>query len=490
MTDANTFYKRGLDTGSAYQEGEDAAFNRGVGRAKAVSDLEISRQRARGLGVVNDTNAYNLERNKSVDTELDSVADEVAPGPKTPFAAPPSGGIPAPSNPARAAAPANGLADPGAAPGAAPAPIPRGTRQRALARIALRKGDIKQANELNAQADTYDQLDIFEHGAKLAKDPAAVEAVLRMVNQDPKITFARDAKGGYSMSVVQPDLKAEQENLSGAQIATLLGAQALFDAGHVQAALGKFGEVSKNLAAEMATRNAAQQAAASFGQKVQHEGNQDQAAFQNANAHMRSADAAMMNAGANATRAAREPAAPKTMSPEDAAQLNQLSLAVDDAKTPEDRAKAVAAFRRAQSTVLAKMGRVMEPGEGRTPPKPVSEETIQSYIADRTSQDPEFKGLPYDQKRAAAKAALSGSSEGGVPDVASDGPLVPNIKPQGKGVPAPSSEPKTKMGAVTGSRDPMTGKTTWRVEGVPGRFHSKEEADAALKAASTRTGKF
>lgn len=217
--------------------------------------------------------------------------------------APTGQGMPSPQG----AAPATGggLPTPQSLPAAAgqgatiPVSItPNGDRLRSMAGIAGRNGDMEVGRKYEADARLADVKDIFAHGASIAKDPAKLDAAIRMVTaKDPAITIYKvdgakgDKEGRYRMTVNSPDGTVYPKDLNATQIATLMGAQALMEHHFVDEALDKFKGISAELATEVAVRNKAQTGAAEFNNKGIHDQSDDESKRITAEAHRTSAQA-------------------------------------------------------------------------------------------------------------------------------------------------------------------------------------------------------
>lgn len=445
---ATDYYRLGSGFGDAYLEGQDIAQK----RARAAQDAQYNDLRIQQLqGQVGDA---SLERARQADfystlNQIDAPAG--AQGTGLPSTAPADAwqGTGVPSGGAGDSASVQPVV-PGAPPAsgvqATPTQPQRPSRAAAM-RVqaqALRKiGKLDQANLADQQARGFDIEDTYNAGASIAADPGKLQAALRMLNKtDPQLTVTNGKDGYYRMSNVAPNGEVHETDMSEADMKHMLGAQALMQAGYAREALPMFASVDSKLAATIAVRNKAHLEEGTFNNKAETDSRNTDARTAMADAALERAQAAQMRAEAASLKGPRE------MSTEDATMLNNLSLAVDAAPPGADRAKAVAAFRRAQAQVMGRMGKVMDIGEGRTV-KPISEADIQAYIDNRSAQDKGFKATSYDNKREAAKAALQGTG-GGVAavDVSAPLPATP-AAPAGKGVPMPAAPEKfvRSMGA-------------------------------------------
>jgi hypothetical protein len=587
MTDANTFYQRGIDEGGAYQQGQDATLARVMNERAKARQVALENALARsGSDLVqantpNDDGSYNYGPASTAPGMPPAATGVAVPPPPTPSgpqatpalgdltprqrkialadmqssgqdlstmkvngqaafaapgqAAPPVAGagrglvnppLASPGGPAPTAADAapagagSGVSmtpppalDPSQLPpapssggmGAGVTPPTRGAALRAMALAhfkygnedagqahiaAAKSADFEDAYNQGVNDKTFHPADVMtavngQPGANTPGHPHLSIGVVNGPSDGVGSTVIKDSHGQdtqYAVTVIDPSgqgyTSVHKENVMR-KINGFVNAMKV----DPQRALAGLGEVDAHLAALYATKLGQQlevqkgnTAAVGASEHNESYGVMAEARMQAANAAMDKATAYGLKIEAGKT--------PKEMDPADVTRLNEIGAQIDEAPDAKSKATLEAAWRRQYGVAAGKIGKVVEPGIGKTPKEqdPAKiQGAVESYIADRNSQDPAFKKLPYNAKRAAALEAVNGGAGGGLPNPygASTPPPVAAPTPPPAGFnPADGASPTVRGVQVPPPAAPVVNPTAGRIADL----RSQIQADDALKA--------
>ena len=429
------YYERGMGLGQAYLDGQGIAQERMQQEARRRI---LNAQAGMIEGTTDDAN-YARGRMRADDAAREEFYSRGA-GVPTPAPAMPADytgefvtlpaeptGVPAPGGPAK--------------PG-----FNRAAALRFERDLAAKRG--KDWTKFDAAAEDADFEEAFNEGSKKVDMGAWIAAGN---NSQSPITIHK-TKGGYEVVVVRPNGTTNKVNASEAQMRQLAGLQNAMKVNPAKALEG-IAKIDADLAAMFGTQ-LTQQLEVTKGQNdATHKAAQDAS-------QAKSADASMISARASASRAATDAANNKQLSPQTLAELNALSIAVDEAKTPVERAAAVARYNRRYATAATEIGKVMQPKD--VPPKEDKVNPDGSVWKDGVLYVPDPKkpgafvqaqGLGQSALDKAIAAALSGNSPaGGSPTAAapakkpSAAPTEPTV---GLRVPAMRQDPAARILELT-----------------------------------------
>lgn len=424
------YYERGLGLGQAYLDGQGIAQERMQQEARRRI---LNAQAGMIEGATDDAN-YTRGRMRADDTAREEFYSKGAgvptPTPAMPadytgefvtLPAEPTAGVPAPG----------GTAKPG---------FNRAAALRFERDLAAKRG--KDWTKLDAAAEDADFEEAFNEGSKKVDMEAWVSAGN---NSQSPITIHK-TKGGYEVVVVRPNGTTNKVNANEVQMRQLAGLQNAMKVNPSKALEG-IAKIDADLAAMFATQ---------LKQQLEVSKSNNDATNHAATNAMRAkaADAAMISANASASRAATDAANHKQLSPETLAELNALSIVVDEAKTPVERAAAVARYNRRYATAATEIGKVMQPRD--VPPKEDKVNPDGSVWKDGALYvpDPKKPGkfiLAEGLGQSALDKAIAAALRGEQPAAGSPTAAAPAKKPTGApatGIPVPRPDARVVPGSA------------------------------------------
>lgn len=460
------FFNRGLQIGEAGQQGEDATTER-ARKAQEASDIHNTRTEAvRGAKLGNDETAYTQGRQHNLDSA------QAAAFAANPTSGAPTAGVPMPPD-APAATDGTGL--PTSVP-KAPAVDPvaqrfadqqaHAQRLRQLAQAHGAYGNIKAANDAEAQADTLEQTSVREQGEAMAATGPAWESAAKMISQNSKyIQLGKDKNGRTMLSVQQPDGTTEYKALTEVDKRNIMGAAALMAKGYTTAALGTFAKVNADLATAVSVENKTTDDVAKTNIESDYKG--------------KVGDADMMKGQAMLMKAGQDKAANREIPPELVKKSNDLLDKIAASTDEKERKHLTTLFNGVQSEIANATGKTRALPQEKEVPQAVIEKRAESLVGTPTGKtDDKGNKEMFTPEMAynTAAAQLRGQPSGGgfTPKAGPDAIVDAAKPPPAAGLPTGPSQMQLKARAALGNTP-------------AGRF-ATPDPDAEMKALNAKNG--